>query len=45
MEIADLVVNYSKKKYEVGLAIENLLNQEWNESQFDYPWNTFLCET
>ena len=34
--VADLAVNYTKKKYEVGLAIENLFNQEWNESQFEY---------
>ncbi len=34
--LADLTVNYTTKKYEVGLAVENLFNQEWNESQFDY---------
>lgn len=34
--VTDLAINYTKKKYEVGLAIENLFNQEWNESQFEY---------
>jgi TonB-dependent receptor-like protein/carboxypeptidase-like protein len=34
--ITDLTVNYTKKKYEIGLAIENLLNQKWNEAQFEY---------
>ena len=34
--ITDLSVNYTRKKYEVGLAIENLFNQQWNESQFEY---------
>jgi hypothetical protein len=34
--ITDMTVNYTKKKYEIGLAVENLFNQEWNESQFEY---------
>jgi hypothetical protein len=34
--IADLTVNYTKAKYEVGLSVENLFNQAWNESQFEY---------
>jgi hypothetical protein len=34
--IADLTVNYTKPKYEIGLAIENLFSQPWNESQFEY---------
>ena len=34
--LSDLTVNYTRKKYEIGLAIENLLNQKWNESQFGY---------
>jgi hypothetical protein len=34
--VTDLTVNYSRKKYELGLAIENLFNITWNESQFDY---------
>jgi outer membrane cobalamin receptor len=33
--VTDLSVNYTKKKYEVGLAIENLFNVKWNETQFD----------
>ena len=32
--VVDASVNYSKPKYEVGLAIENLLNTKWNEAQF-----------
>src|SRR5258708_2319405 len=34
--VTDLTVNYTRKKYELGLAIENLFNVTWNESQFDY---------
>lgn len=34
--ITDLSVNYTRKKYEVGLTIENLFNQQWDESQFEY---------
>ncbi|OQP59082.1 TonB-dependent receptor [Niastella vici] len=33
--VTDLSLNYTKKKYEVGLAIENLFNVQWNETQFD----------
>lgn len=33
--LSDFVLNYTKKKYEVGLSIENLFNAEWNEAQFD----------
>jgi outer membrane cobalamin receptor len=33
--VTDLSINYTKKKYEVGLAIENLFNVKWNETQFD----------
>jgi outer membrane cobalamin receptor len=33
--VTDLSVNYTKKKYEIGLAIENLFNVKWNETQFD----------
>ena len=32
--VMDASVNYSKPKYEVGFAIENLLNTKWNEAQF-----------
>ncbi len=34
--ITDLAVNYTRKRYEVGVAIENLFNQQWDESQFEY---------
>jgi hypothetical protein len=34
--VSDLTVNYTGKRYEAGLAIENLFNQGWNESQFEY---------
>jgi outer membrane cobalamin receptor len=33
--VTDLSVSYTKKKYEVGLAIENLFNVKWNETQFN----------
>ncbi len=32
--VMDASLNYSKPKYEVGIAIENLLNTTWNEAQF-----------
>lgn len=32
--VMDASLNYSKPKYEVGVAIENLLNTTWNEAQF-----------
>ncbi len=34
--ITDLTINYTQKRYEVGLAIENLFNRQWDESQFEY---------
>jgi len=34
--ITDLAVNYTQKRYEIGLAIENLFNRQWDESQFEY---------
>jgi hypothetical protein len=34
--ITDLALNYTKKRYELGLAIENLFNRQWDESQFEY---------
>jgi len=34
--ITDLAVNYTQKSYEVGFAIENLFNRQWDESVFDY---------
>jgi hypothetical protein len=33
--VADLSINYTKPKYEAGIAIENLFNVKWNESQFN----------
>ena len=32
--ITDVSFNYTKKKYEVGVAVENLFNVRWNETQF-----------
>ena len=32
--VMDASLNYTRAKYELGLAIENLLNTEWNEAQF-----------
>jgi hypothetical protein len=34
--ITDLTLNYTQPKYEIGLAIENLFNRQWDESQFAY---------
>jgi outer membrane receptor protein involved in Fe transport len=34
--VTDLTVNYTQPKYELGLAVENLFNVHWNESQFEY---------
>jgi len=34
--ITDLTANYTRKKFEVGISIENLFNQSWNEAQFEY---------
>ena len=33
--VADLSLNYTRKKFEIGLAIENLFDVKWNETQFD----------
>lgn len=33
--IADLSLNYTRSKYEIGIAIENLFNAKWNETQFE----------
>jgi hypothetical protein len=33
--IVDAAFNYTKKKYEIGIGIENLLNVKWNEAQFN----------
>jgi outer membrane receptor protein involved in Fe transport len=33
--ITDMQLNYSKTKYNIGLAVQNLLNEKWKETQFD----------
>ena len=33
--VTDFVLNYTKKNYEIGLTINNILNTKWNETQFD----------
>ena len=33
--VIDAAVNYSTKKWEAGLSIQNLLNTKWKETQFD----------
>jgi hypothetical protein len=33
--VADASLNYTKRKYEIGLVAENLLNTKWNEAQFE----------
>lgn len=32
--IVDATINYTKPRYEIGLAVENLFNSKWNEAQF-----------
>ena len=32
--INDAAINYTRPKYEIGIAFENLLNTKWNEAQF-----------
>ncbi|MBV9987383.1 MAG: TonB-dependent receptor [Chitinophagaceae bacterium] len=32
--VTDLALNYTRPGFEIGLAVENLLNTEWNEAQF-----------
>jgi hypothetical protein len=32
--LLDASVNFTRKKYEIGLAFENMLNTKWNEAQF-----------
>lgn len=34
--ITDLTLNYTKKRYEIGVGIENLFDQHWEEAQFEY---------
>ena len=33
--LTDVVVNYTKPKYEIGFSIQNLFDVEWKEAQFD----------
>ncbi len=33
--VLDAVLKYSHPRFEVGVSVENLLNTEWNETQFD----------
>ncbi len=33
--LMDGVVNYTKPKFEVGMSMENILNTEWKEAQFN----------
>lgn len=33
--VSDLSFNYTKRNYEIGLAVENLFNTKWNEAQFE----------
>lgn len=33
--VSDAFVNYLKKKYEVGLAVQNLFHVKWKETQFN----------
>lgn len=33
--VNDLVLNYTKKRYEVGITINNLFNVKWKETQFE----------
>ncbi|KIC96449.1 TonB-dependent receptor [Flavihumibacter solisilvae] len=33
--VNDLLLNYSRKRWELGLQIENLFDVEWREAQFD----------
>ena len=34
--VTDLAMNYTKKKYEIGITIENLFNIKWDESEIEY---------
>jgi len=33
--ITDAVINYTKKRYEIGLVVNNVFNTKWKETQFD----------
>jgi hypothetical protein len=34
--LTDLTANYTQKKYEISISVENLFNQKWYESQVEY---------
>jgi outer membrane receptor protein involved in Fe transport len=33
--VGDMQVNYAKKRYNLGLSVQNILNAKWKETQFD----------
>lgn len=33
--VTDFALNYTHKKYEIGISVENLFHVKWNETQFD----------
>lgn len=33
--VTDAVVSFSKKRYEIGLSVQNIFNVKWKETQFD----------
>jgi len=33
--VTDAAINFTKKKWETGLSIQNLFNVKWKETQFD----------
>jgi outer membrane receptor protein involved in Fe transport len=33
--LADAMVNYTKKRFEIGLSAENIFDVDWNEAQFN----------
>ncbi|MCK6693664.1 MAG: TonB-dependent receptor [Thermoanaerobaculia bacterium] len=33
--LTDIVLNYTRSRFEIGVAIQNLFNRAWNEAQFD----------
>ncbi len=33
--VTDAAINYTKKKWEAGISVQNLFNTKWKETQFD----------
>jgi outer membrane receptor protein involved in Fe transport len=33
--VADAAVNYTARNWEIGLAVQNIFNTRWKETQFD----------